>query len=200
MPINRGPMTQRKGHAQTPRKHQKITEFRLDGQVLCREGSLFALSVSRDKFYRVKTHYQTKERDWLLQERKAPRKDMLTVEDVKRVIAFIKNHADKAAINLPGRVPGYKNSKTLLLPSSTTKSALYKAYVESCEQIGQLLRNKLDFLKSSDVQRGPISKALGKCPILLGMLVRPASEISGKSTVVTSLSPSPGQTCARRVR
>ena len=48
-------------------------------------------------------------------------KHVLKLEEVKNLVTFISNYAEKHAILLPGRIPGYKRDDIQLLPSSTTK-------------------------------------------------------------------------------
>ena len=47
-------------------------------------------------------------------------KNALKFEEIKNLLSFINNYAEKHAILLPGRIPGYKDNLQLL-PSSTTK-------------------------------------------------------------------------------
>ena len=48
-------------------------------------------------------------------------KNALKFEEIKNLVSFINNYAEKHAILLPGRIPGYKKDNLQLLPSSTTK-------------------------------------------------------------------------------
>ena len=48
-------------------------------------------------------------------------KHALTIDEVKSLVTFMTNYAEKNAILLPGRIPGYKRDTIQLLPSSTTK-------------------------------------------------------------------------------
>lgn len=48
-------------------------------------------------------------------------KNTLNMEEIKNLVTFLNNHAEKNAILLPGRIPGYKRDTIQLLPSSTTK-------------------------------------------------------------------------------
>ena len=43
------------------------------------------------------------------------------MDEVKNLVTFLNNYAEKNAILLPGRIPGYKRDTLQLLPSSTTK-------------------------------------------------------------------------------
>ena len=48
-------------------------------------------------------------------------KHALKLHEVKNLVTFLSNFAEKNAILLPGRIPGYKRDDLQLLPSSTTK-------------------------------------------------------------------------------
>ena len=48
-------------------------------------------------------------------------KHALAIEELKSLVTFLNNYAEKNAILLPGRIPGYKRDTIQLLPSSTTK-------------------------------------------------------------------------------
>ena len=52
-----------------------------------------------------------------------------TVQDI---VQFLLNLAQEQGLVLPGRVPGYHRTDIQLLPSSTTKLAVWKKYCESC--------------------------------------------------------------------
>ena len=45
-------------------------------------------------------------------------------DEVKDFVTFLTNYAEKTAILLPGRIPGYKQDDIQLLPSSTTKKVI----------------------------------------------------------------------------
>ena len=57
----------------------------------------------------------------------------LRVEDVQHVVRYIGNYAETHAILLPGRIPGYKNYNMQLLPSSSTKRAVWENYSVATE-------------------------------------------------------------------
>ena len=48
-------------------------------------------------------------------------KHAMKLDEVKNFVTFVTNYAEKNAILLPGRIPGYKQDDIQLLPSSTTK-------------------------------------------------------------------------------
>ena len=54
-----------------------------------------------------------------------------SAETIKRVVKFIMNVAEDQPFLLPGRVPGLKRTDKKLLPTSMTKSRLWKRCVET---------------------------------------------------------------------
>ena len=50
-------------------------------------------------------------------------KHALKFDELKNLVTLIGNYAEKNAILLPGRIPGYRKDNIQLLPSSTTKKA-----------------------------------------------------------------------------
>lgn len=52
---------------------------------------------------------------------------LVEVKEVRNLVTFIQNHAEKHAILLPGSLP-YKSGKIQLLPSSITKKVNNAAY------------------------------------------------------------------------
>ena len=57
----------------------------------------------------------------------------LSLSDIQFVVTFISNYAEEHAILLPGRIPGYKRDDVKLLPSSTTKKAVWNQYHTAAE-------------------------------------------------------------------
>ena len=53
-------------------------------------------------------------------------KHALKLDEVKHVVTFLSNYAEKNAILLPGRIPGYKRDDLQLLPSNTTKKVVFR--------------------------------------------------------------------------
>ena len=52
----------------------------------------------------------------------------ISVNDVQHVKSFITNYAEENAISLPGRIPGYKDYRFQLLPSSNSKRSIHNFY------------------------------------------------------------------------
>ena len=59
----------------------------------------------------------------------------LVLEDVRGIITFILQYVESNGILLPGRIPGYKRDDIKLLPSSTTKRAVWVLFQESCTSL-----------------------------------------------------------------
>lgn len=63
----------------------------------------------------------------------------LTVADTERVVMFLRNFAEDHGVNLPGRVPGFKRADIKLLPTSQTKSSIWRLYHELTSLRGNIL-------------------------------------------------------------
>ena len=48
-----------------------------------------------------------------------------------KIVTFIQNYTEANAILLPGQIPRYKNYNMKLLPSSTSKKAVYLEYIKA---------------------------------------------------------------------
>ena len=64
----------------------------------------------------------------------------LAFTDIQRIISFITNFAEVHGILLPGRIPGYCRSDLQLLPTSTTRWHVWKAYTDATTTAGPSLR------------------------------------------------------------
>ena len=61
-------------------------------------------------------------------------KHTLMLNDVQQVVSFLKNYAEDHGILLPGRIPWYKCTDLQLLPCSTMKCTLHRAYSQAMER------------------------------------------------------------------
>ncbi len=61
----------------------------------------------------------------------------LAVQDVWKIIEFVMQYAEANAILLPGRVPGYKRDDIQLLPSTTTKRAVWMLHHDTSTRMGE---------------------------------------------------------------
>ena len=59
----------------------------------------------------------------------------LSYSETEEVVKFILHWAEANAILLPGRIPGYKRSDMLLLPSSSTKRSIWLQYTEASRSL-----------------------------------------------------------------
>ena len=109
------------------------TNFSFGGHRICRETFLFLHNISTKRLKALQSHYGSngltprvhKNKKWL-PHNTTP---FLTVQDIVR---FLLNLAQEQGLVLPGRVPGYHRTDIQLLPSSTTKLAVWKKYCVSC--------------------------------------------------------------------
>lgn len=60
----------------------------------------------------------------------------LHIDDLRRVVSFISNYSEKNAVRLPGHVAHHYQSNIQLLPTSTTKAAVYRLYEQSTKESG----------------------------------------------------------------
>ena len=54
--------------------------------------------------------------------------NMTPLSDIQQFVQFVLRYAEKNAILLPGRIPGYKCDDIQFLPSSTTKHNIWELY------------------------------------------------------------------------
>ena len=118
-------------HAYQARKHA-LTDFRHASKHVCQRTFQFLHGVGS---WRVKAL-----RANLLEFGLTPRvhgnvrrlpHHALTMEATQLVVNFITTYAEEHAILLPGRVPGYKRTDVQLLPTSTTKKAVWLLFQAS---------------------------------------------------------------------
>jgi len=63
-------------------------------------------------------------------------KHVLSYDDFQHIVDFILNYAEDNAVILPGRVPAFKRSDIRLLPSTDTKSSVWRKYKAAMESAG----------------------------------------------------------------
>ena len=107
----------------------QVTVFQHHCHRVCRKTFLFLHGIGKRKFELIKAHFASSG----LTPRThgntecAPA-NTLIMEEVRNVVVFVTQHAEANAILLPGRIPGYKRSDIQILPSSTTKRAVWLLY------------------------------------------------------------------------
>ena len=121
-----GAMTQAKKHK--PKERQKsFTYFFHGGHKICIKTFCFLHTIGLSKFKSIKASFESNG----LVPRKRPYSKpphALRLSDFQYVVKFVSNYAEEHAILLPGRIPGYKRDDVKLLPSSTTKRAVWTHY------------------------------------------------------------------------
>ena len=132
---------------QTERKRDRMT-YMHEGKKICRDTFMFMHGIFKDRLEALLRHYK--------QEGIQPRQhgnlhrlpaNALAVVDIQHVVKFVENYAEEHAILLPGRIPGYKRDDLRLLPSSSTKAVVYRAYAQSCALGGSIYIGKIKSAK-----------------------------------------------------
>ena len=128
---NSGDMTQAKKHI--PKERQRsFTYFKHGGHTICIKTFCFLHTIGQSKFKAIKASFES---NGLVprQHRHHKPRHALHLADIQYVVTFITNYAEDHAILLPGRIPGYKRDDVILLPSSTTKKAVWDLYHAAAE-------------------------------------------------------------------
>ena len=124
-------MTQAKKHSPKERR-KSFTCFKHGGHNICIRTFCFLHTIGRSKFQSIKAHFESN--DLCPRHRSCVKpRHALRLCDIQYVVAFIRNYADDNTILLPGRIPGYKSADIVLLPSSTTKTAVWNLYHTAAE-------------------------------------------------------------------
>ena len=120
-------------HRHKPKQRQKNKMvFYHNGYQVCRNTFLFLHNIGKFRLDAIKRRYVTEgmvPRIHGHSGRTAP--NALVLEDVRCILQFMMEYVETNGILLPGRIPGYKRDDIQLLPSSTTKRAVWLLYQES---------------------------------------------------------------------
>lgn len=121
----------------------------------------------------------------------------MVLEDVKNVIQFIMQYAEANAILLPGRVPGYKRDDIQILPSSTTKRAVWMLHLDTAATLSvravaysTFCRVWKQFLRHVIVAR-PMTDLCWKCQQNSTAIIRSANLSEGEKSEVSIKGPYP---------
>jgi hypothetical protein len=123
--------TQAKHHSPKNRK-RSFTCFKHGGHDICIKTFCFLHTIGRSKFEAIKACFQSNGLCPRTRPYRKPR-HALRLSDIEYIVSFVRNYAEDNAILLPGRIPGYKRDDVVLLPSSTTKIAVWKVYRAAAE-------------------------------------------------------------------
>ena len=124
-------------HRHQPKQRERHSAiFYHNGLRVCKTTFLFLHDIGDFRLRAIRAHY--------LSEGLVPRihghtgrtaPNALVLEDVRGIITFILQYVESNGILLPGRIPGYKRDDIKLLPSSTTKRAVWVLFQESCTSL-----------------------------------------------------------------
>ena len=118
-------------------RQRSFKEYFLFGRQVCMKTFCFAHAVSHSTLKRIGNHLDSHG----ISARKhgnlgkSP-KHALTVSDINNVIVFLKTYSNKNALPLPGRMPNYRNSKVMLLPSDKSKADIHEQFLSVASELG----------------------------------------------------------------
>lgn len=115
-------------------EYRRDITYYFAGHVVCRDFFLFIHDIGKRRYVNLLHHYDTK----AIVQRvhgntgKTPnRENVLKVHQIEKAVAFIRAYADKFGIPLPGRMTKLKGSRIIKLPSSDSKSRVYRQYEQA---------------------------------------------------------------------
>ena len=116
-------------HNHSQPREREYTTYRHCGLPVCRETFLFLHCLGSRAFKNIR---RSCKEDGLTprvhgNKHRLPT-NALTFDETTRVVTFLQNYAEEHAIQLPGRIPGYKRTDLQLLPCHTTKTLVWKTY------------------------------------------------------------------------
>ena len=121
----------------TKDRERSFQEYFLFGKQVCQKTFLFAHAVGYNKLRRVGSHLDTFGMAVRLHGNKGKSpKNALTVSEINNVILFLQSYTNKNGLPLPGRLPNYRDSKVMLLPSDKTKTDIYQMYLTATLETG----------------------------------------------------------------
>ena len=153
------------GRAEKKRQRARMP-FSFHGHRICLKTFLFMHRLHKTRFYSLVKHYRKNGLSLRTHgNKKRLPSSAFSAETIERVVKFILNVAEEQALILPGRVPGFKRIDVKLLPSSMTKSRLWKTYQDACGADGRVA---VGYSKFCDLW-GQL------CPFIV--IMRPASDL-----------------------
>ena len=85
--------------------------------------------IGQRRFDNLKEHFRF---NGISPKKRLPKRTC-SLDAVTGVVTFINNFAQEHAIALPGRIPGFKRSDIKVLPSTQTKSSVFRLYEQSAQ-------------------------------------------------------------------
>ena len=124
------------GRAEKTRQRTRMP-FYFHSHRICLKTFLFMHRLHKNRFYSLVKHYRLNGLSLRTHgNKKRLPSSAFSAATVEQVVKFIMNVAEDQALLLPGRVPGFKRIDVKLLPSSMTKSRLWKSYQGACAAVG----------------------------------------------------------------
>lgn len=123
----------RKGKEDT--RHQ--IQFSFLGIPICRSLFLFLHACRIKRYKNLVTHYHKNGlivREHGLANKSSTNTKSFTPAEIEKAVKFIEYTADLLALPLPGRLPKFKDYRVMKLPSSETKSSVYRKYIDSLQE------------------------------------------------------------------
>ena len=129
---------------QIKRREKNTTTYHHQGIKVCRKTFLFVHNIGEFRLKAIKAQY--------LAEGLVPRihghsgriaPNALVLEHVQSIVTFVMQYAETNGILLPGRIPGCKRDDIQLLPSSTTKRAVWLLFQESTTSLSAVILHVL---------------------------------------------------------
>ena len=153
------------GRAEKTRQRTRMP-FYFHSHRICLKTFLFMHRLHKNRFYSLVKHYRLNGLSLRTHgNKKRLPSSAFSAATVERVVKFIMNVAEDQALLLPGRVPGFKRIDVKLLPSSMTKSRLWKSYQGACAAVGH---ESVGYSKFCDLWTQ-------LCPFIV--IMRPASDL-----------------------
>ena len=119
-------------HRHKPKQRQKNRMvFYHNGYQVCRNTFLFLHNIGKFRLDAIKRRYVTEGMVPRIHHSGRTAPNALVLEDVRCILQFVMEYVETNGILLPGRIPGYKRDDIQLLPSSTTKRAVWLLYQDS---------------------------------------------------------------------
>lgn len=135
----------------------------LAGLQICRATFLMLHGVGKRRYANLKAHFRAKGLSPRTHgnRRRLPH-NAFSPDTVNGVVRFIDNFAREHAITLPGRIPRFKRTDIKILPSSETKTSVFRLYEQSAKIAGSHAVGHSKFLQlwNDLVPRVVISKPM----------------------------------------
>lgn len=154
--------------SESVKEYRKGIRYFCDDLPICRAFFFFIYDIGLRRYTTLLTHFNnhgTEERVHASTGRSTCKKDALTMSDIELIVSFIKSHAKKFAIPLPGRMANFKNYRVVLLPASQNKLEVHRQYKKS---VDELRMKAMDSGDSAEMPRKPlkICRFMAKiCPL-----------------------------------